>query len=173
MEKLFFNVMKFVPNSVIEKFNNSVFNLISRFDDDRLEFSMEFALTNTTNIETMPLLLKDKRLRQTEKICRLICEKNGLALEFIEEKYKTKKLYMIAIKENPNSLRFIEKQTKKIVIFAIHNNLLSFVFIDKKYNNYKFFSVEKQHFKNYLKKIYLFYPYIYFSMKKSMSYYIF
>jgi hypothetical protein len=173
MEKLFINVMKFVPNSVLDKCTNSLYNFISSFDDDCVEFSMNFALAGMTNSEAVLLLLKDKKLRQTEKLCRLICERNGMALQFVEEKYKTKELYMIAIKQNPNSLRFIEKQTKKIVIFAIHNNLLSFVFIDKKYNNYKFFCAQKEYFMIYLDKKYLFFPYRYFNMKKCASYYVF
>lgn len=56
-------------------------------------------------------------------------EANGKCLQYVPKEYHTNELYMMAIKQTPKALKYIEDQTEKLSIYAIHHNLWKLSYI--------------------------------------------
>jgi hypothetical protein len=52
--------------------------------------------------------------KRNEKLCRLAVENNGRTLEFVPDRFKTKELMFIAVRQDKRSLKYtdVEKLTK-------------------------------------------------------------
>lgn len=79
-------------------------------------------------------------------------EYNGKCLQYIPNEHHTDELCMVAIKQNPKSLKFIEDQSEKLCIYAIQQSLWKMPYM--------------QFIKNFTEDIYVA---LYKSNKKSIS----
>ena len=82
--------------------------------------------TYSTNPFNKYLILKYIK-NQTDKICELAVQYNGLELEFAQ--IKTDNIYQLAVQQNGLSLEFIPNKTKNICLAAVKNNGLAIQYI--------------------------------------------
>lgn len=82
------------------------------------------------------MLLQDVHIKfRSKEICKLAIENTGLAIQFVPSKFQTEEMYLIAVSNEPFSIKFIpeEKRTKKIVNTAFIKNPLVFRYIPQKH----------------------------------------
>ena len=66
---------------------------------------------------------------QTEKICLAAVNKNGLALQYVQE--QTPKICLAAVNKNGLFLKYVQEQTPDICLAAVKNNGLALQYVRK------------------------------------------
>ena len=68
-------------------------------------------------------------LPQTEELCRMAVQQNGLTLRYVQE--QTEKVNKLAVRQNGWALQYVQEQTKKICKLAVQQNGLALEYVKK------------------------------------------
>lgn len=71
---------------------------------------------------------------QTFELVRFVCEKDGLAIEYVSKKLLNDELFQVAVSQNGLALQFVqeEKRTASLCEIAVSQNGLAFEYVPKK-----------------------------------------
>ena len=92
----------------------------------------QMILFKKINLKKYRLILTIKKMEnllecieeQTEEICELAVQQNGLALKYVKDEFKTEELCKLAVQQDGYALEFVkdELQTEEICKLAIEQN---------------------------------------------------
>lgn len=76
-------------------------------------------------------------LEQTENIAYAAVTKNGLALEYVDQKFHTERVVKAALKQNPLSFRFSYLKTYDICLIAVKSNGVNYEFVPEEFRTHE------------------------------------
>lgn len=83
-------------------------------------------------VKQVPIILKMLK-KQNYNICLEAVKTNGMALEFVDDEYKTTEIYKLAIMNNGISIRFVSNQTLELCQLAYSNNKSALEYMEKRF----------------------------------------
>lgn len=115
----------YIEKHLIEKYNGEV--TIITLDEQTHDNCLQAVNFSGVYLEFV--------INQDHDICKAAVKQDGNAIQFVDEKLLTKELQLLAIEQEPQSIRFISNPSEELCIKAVKQNGLVIRFIDKQTYN--------------------------------------
>ena len=88
----------------------------------------------------LEILLRDKplyieKLEQTDELCLIAVQNNGLALQWIDDAHQTPEICFEAIKNYGPALEWVQKQTSQLCLIAVSNEHRSIKYVNEEFRD--------------------------------------